>query len=90
MDQQGSSFTDDFVLKNEMFWRDGMIGQIIFKFKERMEPFTVAREDGYSASQHGKGWFLHFRYLLACQFRIATMDMLLRSSPYDVSNLLVF
>jgi hypothetical protein len=33
-----------------MFWLDGMLGEIIFQLKERVEPFTVACEDGYSVS----------------------------------------
>jgi hypothetical protein len=54
--------------------------------KERLEPFTVAREDGYAVSQYGKGWFLYFRHLLDSQFQIEAMDMWLRSSPYNHSD----
>ena len=58
VDQQGSSLPDDFVLENEIFWLDGMVGKIRFQLQERIEPVAAARKDGRALMPHSEGGLL--------------------------------
>jgi hypothetical protein len=59
VDQQGSGLPDDFILEDEVFWLDGMVGKVRFQLEERMEPFAIACEYGRTVAEYGEGGFLH-------------------------------
>jgi hypothetical protein len=46
VDQQGSGFPDDFVLKDESVWLEGMVSKIRFQLEEWIEPRAVTGKDG--------------------------------------------
>jgi hypothetical protein len=56
--KQSSGFPYDLVLEEKTFWLDMMLGEVIFQFEQRVEPFAVTCEDGYSILQYGEGWFV--------------------------------
>jgi hypothetical protein len=62
MDQQRRCLPDDFVLEEEIGRLDWMVGKILFQLEERMEPFTVADENGCPILHDGEGGCLRCRH----------------------------
>jgi hypothetical protein len=69
VDQQSRSLPDDFILEEEISWLKGMIGKVRFQLEERMEPGTMAGENGCSTLQDSEGGCLLCRH----DFTLSTM-----------------
>ena len=55
VDQQRRRLPDDFVLEQEMYWLDGMVGKVRFQLEERMEPGAITGENWCSVVEDGEG-----------------------------------
>jgi hypothetical protein len=62
MDHQGSGFPDDFILKEEFGWLEGMVSKIRFQLQEWIEPVAVTCENGRSVVEYSEGSFFSFRF----------------------------
>src|SRR5262249_54395977 len=60
VDEQRRCLPDDFALKDESGWLEGMVSEIRFQLKEWMKPFAAAGKDRRPFMQDGERRFFPY------------------------------